>query len=288
MRKLMNKIDRFCYMHPRFGIPNLMLIVVIGNAAVWLLTKMDTTGQIVSLLSGSAQGILHGQVWRLVTYVFVPTEASPIWLLVMLYFYYWIGSCLEREWGNGKFTIYYVSGMLLTAIYGVVLSAILGRDVIVSTTYLNLSMFFAFATLYPDAQVLLFVFIPVKIKWMAILAACYFAYIIFFCAVSRYWIGVVLPLVALLNFFVFFAPELGRFAKREQTRTKQAAHFHNTVRQTQREQQSQRYPHKCAVCGRTDVTNPELQFRYCAKCAGYHCFRADHIFNHVHFTDENP
>lgn len=114
MRKLMNKIDRFCYMHPRFGIPNLMLIVVIGNAAVWLLTKMDTTGQIVSLLSGSAQGILHGQVWRLVTYVFVPTEASPIWLLVMLYFYYWIGSCLEREWGNGKFTIYYVSGMLLT------------------------------------------------------------------------------------------------------------------------------------------------------------------------------
>ena len=142
----MNKIDRFCYAHPRFGIPNLMLIIVIGNAAVWLLTKMDTTGQIASLLCGSAQGILHGQVWRLVTYVFVPTEASPIWLLVMLYFYYWIGSCLEREWGNGKFTIYYVSGMLLTAIYGVVLSAILGRDVIVSTTYLNLSMFFAFAT----------------------------------------------------------------------------------------------------------------------------------------------
>ena len=133
-------------------------------------------------------------------------------------------------------------------------------------------MFFAFATLYPDAQVLLFFFIPVKIKWMAILDACYFAYIIFFCAASRYWIGVVLPLVALLNFFVFFAPEIGRFDKREQTRTKQAAHFHNAVRQTQREQQSQGYRHKCAVCGRTDVTNPELQFRYCSKCAGYHCF----------------
>ena len=118
MRKLMNKIDRFCYTHPRFGIPNLMLIIVIGNAAVWLLAQMDTTGQIVSLLSGSAQGILHGQVWRLITYVFVPTESRPIWLLLMLYFYYWIGSCLEREWGNGKFTIYYVSGMLLTAIYG--------------------------------------------------------------------------------------------------------------------------------------------------------------------------
>ena len=92
MRKLMNKIDRFCYTHPRFGIPNLMLIIVIGNAAVWLLAQMDTTGQIVSLLSGSAQGILHGQVWRLITYVFVPTESRPIWLLLMLYFYYWIAS----------------------------------------------------------------------------------------------------------------------------------------------------------------------------------------------------
>ena len=212
MRKLMNKIDRFCYTHPRFGIPNLMLIIVIGNAAVWLLAQMDTTGQIVSLLSGSAQGILHGQVWRLITYVFVPTESRPIWLLLMLYFYYWIGSCLEREWGNGKFTIYYVSGMLLTAIYGVVLSAILGRDVIVSTTYLNLSMFFAFATLYPDVQV-------------------------------------------------------------------------REARRIQREQANKPYHYKCAVCGRTDADHPELEFRYCSRCVGYHCFCQDHINNHIHFTE---
>ena len=199
MRKLMNKIDRFCYTHPRFGIPNLMLIIVIGNAAVWLLTKMDTTGQLVSLLSGSAQGILHGQVWRLVTYVFVPTEASPIWLLVMLYFYYWIGSCLEREWGNGKFTIYYVSGMLLTAIYGVVLSAILGRDVIVSTTYLNLSMFFAFATLYPDMQVLLFFIIPIKMKYLAYVDAALFVLGIITTAFPLN----LLPVVAVLNYLVY-------------------------------------------------------------------------------------
>ena len=158
--------------------------------------------------------------------------------------------------------------MLLTALGAVITSLITGYDwQVAGATYVNLAMFFALATLYPDAQVLLFFFIPVKIKWMAILDACYFAYI---------------------NFFVFFAPELGRFAKREQTRTKQAAHFHNAVRQTQREQQSQGYRHKCAVCGRTDVTNPELQFRYCSKCAGYHCFCSDHIFNHVLFTDENP
>ena len=258
LNSLRRRIDRFCVLHPNFGIPNLMLYIVIGNIAFYLLSLFSTLdgGSFYSILSFSWAGLKQGQLWRLLSFSFLPTDTRPFWLLVSCYFYYWIGSGYDWQ--------------------------------VAGATYVNLAMFFAFATLYPDAQVLLFFFIPVKIKWMAILDACYFAYIIFFCAVGRYWIGVVLPLVALLNFFVFFAPELGRFAKREQTRTKQAAHFHNTVRQTQREQQSQGYRHKCAVCGRTDVTNPELQFRYCSKCAGYHCFCSDHIFNHVHFTDENP
>ena len=287
MRKLMNKIDRFCYMHPRFGIPNLMLIIVIGNAAVWLLTKMDTTGQIVSLLSGSAQGILHGQVWRLVTYVFVPTEASPIWLLVMLYFYYWIGSCLEREWGNGKFTIYYVSGMLLTAIYGVVLSAVLRRDVIVSTTYLNLSMFFAFAFLFPDTTVLLFFILPVKMKWLAYLDGALFAFDIIKAIGAHNWAGVVLPIVALLNFAVFIWPEVHYLKERAKYQnSRKTVQFRQAQQQQAKQAQQQGYRHKCAVCGRTDTDYPDLQFRYCSKCVGYHCFCQDHIFNHVHFTEE--
>ena len=96
----------------------------------------------------------------------------------------------------------------------------------------------------------------------------------------------------LLNFVIFFWPELTRFFQLERHQSKQASHFHNTVRNQQRQeqyqQQTQGFRHKCAVCGRTDVTNPELQFRYCSKCAGYHCFCSDHIFNHVHFTDEQP
>ena len=289
MKKLNQWIDRFAYSHPRFGIPNLMLYIVIANAVTYILTLFAGAAAL-SFLEFDLYHVLHGEVWRLVTFVLLPFTYRPISLFIMLSFCYFVGGTLEREWGTAKFNLYYFSGMLLTVIGAILASLIIGNSFIsvAGTTYVNLSMFFAFATLYPDAQVLLFFFIPVKIKWMAILDACYFAYIIFFCAASRYWIGVVLPLVALLNFFVFFAPEIGRFAKREQTRTKQAAHFHNAVRQTQREQQSQGYRHKCAVCGRTDVTNPELQFRYCSKCAGYHCFCSDHIFNHVHFTDENP
>ena len=285
MRKLMNKIDRFCYAHPRFGIPNLMLIIVIGNAAVWLLTKMDTTGQLVSLLSGSAQGILHGQVWRLVTYVFVPTEASPIWLLVMLYFYYWIGSTLEREWGTPKFTLYYLGGAALTVV-GVILTSLISGNyylTLAGTGYVNLSMFLAFAFLYPDTQLLLFFFIPVKIKWLAWLDIAVFVIGIVQSLLAGSWLGAILPVVALLNFLVFIWPAIDAFIQRRKYRhAPQTVNFKKAVRQ---QQQQKGYHHKCAVCGRTDTDYPELQFRYCSKCAGYHCFCQDHIFNHVHFTE---
>ena len=117
MPGLMKKIDMFCYRHPRFGVRNLMLIIVIGTAAVWLLSMMDRSGQLLGLLSFSPTAILHGQIWRLVTFVFVPTN-SGIWLLISLYFYYFVGSVLEREWGAGRFTIFYLSGMLLSIVYG--------------------------------------------------------------------------------------------------------------------------------------------------------------------------
>ena len=196
MNSLRRRIDRFCVLHPNFGIPNLMLYIVIGNIAFYLLSLFSTLdgGSFYSILSFSWAGLKQGQLWRLLSFSFLPTDTRPFWLLVSCYFYYWIGSTLEREWGTAKFTIYYLSGVLLTALGAVITSLITGYDwQVAGATYVNLAMFFAFATLYPDAQVLLFFFIPVKIKWMAILDACYFAYIIFFCAVGRYWIGVVLP-----------------------------------------------------------------------------------------------
>ena len=291
MNALRRRIDRFCVLHPNFGIPNLMLYIVIGNIAFYLLSmfsSMDSSSFYYTLCL-SWDGLRHGQIWRLLSFSFLPSDNNAFFLLITCYFYYWIGSTLEREWGTAKFTIYYLSGIVLTVLGTILTSLVTGADYLVfGAAYVNLAMFFAFAMLYPDAQVLLFFIIPVKIKWLAIVDACLFAFNIFSALTMRSWINAVLPVVALLNFFIFFAPELGRFAQKEHRRSRQAAHFHNTVRQTQREQSAQGYRHKCAVCGRTDVTNPELQFRYCSKCAGYHCFCSDHIFNHVHFTEENP
>lgn len=282
MRKLMNRIERFCYQHPRFGIPNLMLIIVFGNVAIWLLMQMDTTGQAYQMLRFSGQGILHGQIWRILTFVFLPGESNLLWLAISLYFYYWIGSSLEREWGCGKFTIYYLSGMLLTAIYGVLLSLLLKQDVVVNTTYLNLSLFFAFATLFPDVQVLLFFIIPLKVKWLAYIDAALFVLSVI---TLRFPVNL-LPVVAVLNYLVFCGDWLFDYFRPNRIRQRQkTVNFKREAARINREQNSKPYNHKCAVCGRTDADHPELEFRYCSRCAGYHCFCQDHISNHIHFTE---
>ena len=105
LNKLNRAIDRFCILHPNFGVPNLMLYVVIGNIVFGLLSNFSS-GNMLSLFAYSLDGLMHGQVWRLVTFVLIPESTSPFYLLITCYFYYWIGSTLERQWGTAKFTTY--------------------------------------------------------------------------------------------------------------------------------------------------------------------------------------
>ena len=176
--------------------------------------------------------------------------------------------------------------MLLTVLGTVLASIITGNNFITvaGTTYVNLSMFFAFAMLFPDTTVLFMFFLPVKMKWLAYLDGALFAFDIIRAIGQHNWAGVVLPVVALLNFAVFIWPEVHYLAARTKTQyNPKTVQYKQAVKQQEKEKG---YHHKCAVCGRTDTDYPDLQFRYCSKCAGYHCFCQDHIFNHVHFTEE--
>ena len=290
MKKLYDGVQRFCAAHPRFGIPNLMRVIVLGNAAVYILSMLTAAADPTALdfLTFNLNGLLHGEIWRIVTFIFYPSASSPFWMLISLYFYYWIGSTLEQQWGTAKFNLAYFSGMLLTVIGAILASLITGNNLIsvAGTTYVNLSMFFAFAMLFPDTTVLFMFFLPVKMKWLAYLDGALFAFDIIRGIGAHDWANVVLPVVALLNFAVFIWPEVHYLRQRTQY---QASRKTVQFRQAQqRAQQAQQVPyhHKCAVCGRTDTDYPDLQFRYCSKCAGYHCFCQDHIFNHVHFTEE--
>ena len=286
MKKLYDGVQRFCAAHPRFGIPNLMRVIVIGNVAVYVLMLLTQANDAnaLSFLTFNLNALLHGEVWRLVTFVFVPAYSSPFALLISLYFYYWIGSTLERQWGTARFNLYYWSGVLLTVIGALLASAITGGNFAVAgTSYVNLSMFLAFALLFPNTQVLLMFIIPVKMKWLAYIDVGLFAAGIVRAILVRNWGGVILPVMALLNFLIFAWPTLHGWAQRQQYQhSRQAVNFKKAVHQQQKQQG---YHHKCAVCGRTDTDYPELQFRYCSKCVGYHCFCQDHIFSHVHFTE---
>lgn len=284
MRSFERWLDRFCNKHSKFGIPNLMTVIVAGTVLVYLLDMFSGSGySIYNLFAFSSSAILHGQVWRLITFVFIPLSGDPFSLLLSLYFYWWIGSSLEREWGTAKFSVFYGMGVLLNIILGLVMGFFFG-NASVTITYVNLSLFFAFATLYPDLRVLLFFIIPIKVKWLAWIDAAIFLWGVLSSLLTLNWVGAIVPLVAILNYFLFFWSDISDFIRTRARRAKyqnsrQTVNFKSATRKAQ---EQKGYLHKCAVCGKTDADYPDEEFRYCSKCNGYYCYCSEHLNSHVH------
>ena len=276
MRSIEKRLDQFCRNHPRFGIPNLMTVLVIGTVIVFLLDRFSGYGASM-LLSFSSSAIFHGQIWRLISFVFVPLSDNLLSVAITLYLYWMIGSTLEREWGTARFNLYYLLGVVFNIVFGLIAGY-------TSVSYLNLSMFFAFAALYPDMRLLLFFFIPIKIKWLALADALIFVLGFVVNLVRLNIVGALLPVVAILNFLLFFWSDITDYLGEKQRRyqhkhSKQTVNFKQAAKQAQ---QQKGYIHKCAVCGKTDTDYPDMEFRYCSKCNGYYCYCKDHINNHVH------
>lgn len=288
MRWIENKIDKFCIEHPHFGISNLMLYIAIGQAAVGFIDYFSSNS-LSALLFFFQPSIFRGEIWRLITFVFVPITGdfgfldfripgtSLFMVAVSAYFYYWIGSTLEREWGTARFNCFYLFGMLLNIIYGLIFG-------IASIHYVNLSMLFAFAVLFPDMQILFMMILPMKVKWLAWIDAALFIWNIIQSLRAGLWLWAFLPLVAILNFFIFFWIE---FTDALNDRKQRYQHRHsaqtiNFKKAAKSVYQEKGYLHKCAVCGKTDTDYPDMEFRYCSKCNGYYCYCADHINNHEH------
>lgn len=282
MKKLSDSIDRFCARHPGLGIPGLMRYVIIANVALYLL-QMFAGGGTLDFLTLEPAAVLRGEVWRIFTYFLFPSSGG-IWLLISCMFYYWLGTSLERIWGTAKFTVYYFSGVLLTAVAAILVYLIDGLPIqIAGAEYVNSAMFFAYAIFNGEATIYIFFVIPLKMKWVAWFEGALYAISVVSYLFAGYFGLAMMPIIALANLFVFFSPQLRRRVDFEKSRHRpEAIQFRKAVH----EQQKQRgYNHKCTVCGKTDTDYPNLQFRYCSKCAGYHCYCEEHIFNHTHFTE---
>lgn len=198
------------YKHGNWCIPNLMLVIIVGQALVYVADLFSYGFSLTAKLSLSINMVLRGEVWRLLTFLFVPEVSTPVMLLITLYFYYFIGHGLEMAWGDFKFNVYYLFGAL-GAIAAAVLSMLLTGYGFGSSMYLNLSLFFAYAMLWPNTQLLLFFIIPVKIKYLAWFsgAICLFNFLF------GSWPTRLAVALSLVNFLLFFGGDFFRTARQE-------------------------------------------------------------------------
>ena len=201
MKNPRNSIERFCYKHPNFGVPNLMKYITIANVVFWLINAVNPV--LMSYLTFNPALILRGQIWRIVTFALYPPSTGLL-AFIAFYFYYMIGSTLEQYWGTPQFNVYFFTGIILTVIYGFVMYFITGISFNLTAEYIYLSMFFSFAVLFPNMQVLLFYIIPVKIKYLAYIDAALFVYSVF---TTRFPANL-LPVVAVVNFLIFCGGDL--------------------------------------------------------------------------------
>lgn len=170
----MNWFNKLEQKYGRYAIKNLMLYIIVLYALGYII-NMFTPPVYSTFFALNAEQILHGQIWRIFTFIIMPpSNTSILFIFFVLYFYYMIGSVLERTWGAFRFNVYFFTGVLLHVIAAILIYLIFGVNLEMNTYYLNLALFMAFAIEYPDMQVLLLFVIPIKIKWMAILDAVFF------------------------------------------------------------------------------------------------------------------
>ena len=263
----------------RYAIPNLMyyIILLYGAGIIISLFNPNIYYQYLAL---NAQAILHGQVWRLFTFLICPPSSGMLFNLIAIYLYYSLGSTLERTWGTFRFNVYFFMGILGHIAAAFIIYLLLGTNYLLTTYFLNESLFLAFAATFPEVSFLLFWIVPVKAKWLGIIIGLQFIY--------EFAMGTgaarVAIAVSMFNFIVFFlmTRDVSRYSPREAARRHE---FRSEVKKAEKAKMRPAH-HSCAVCGRTEETNPELEFRFCSKCAGAYEYCTDHLYTHVHVTEE--
>lgn len=287
MLKPMSKFEK---KFGKYAIRNISLVLILCYACGYII-QLIGNGAFLSYLTLDTYAILHGQIWRLVTWLIIPPSSFDFFTLLMLYVYYSLGTSLERAWGTYRLNVYLFQGMLFTilgafALMGVsylfmpeVITAYGGAQtyfnlvsLLFSTYYVNMSIFLAFAATFPDMEMLLFFVIPIKVKFLGIIYAALLIYQVVAGSIyTRFVIG-----ASLLNFIVFWFTGRG--------------HIHLSPKQMKRRQEFKKEVkkstgitrHKCAVCGRTEEDDPTLEFRFCTKCAGNYEYCQQHLYTHTH------
>ncbi len=345
----MNKLER---RFGRFAIRHLTRYIILAYAigyVLWVISAISGAS-IFQWISLNPDAILRGEIWRLVTWLFVPPTSFNIWTIIMLIVYYQLGTALEKIWGDFLYNFYIFLGMALTVVGAFVMRFIGGAGffdlyesssfgTLFTTYYVSLSIFLGFAMTFPDTKMLLFFFIPIKIKYLAVIDLAYLT----FDLIVGTWVTRVQIISSLASTLIFYLmtrkhrfSEARRHARfQKQVRQGMQARYVDTKQKDKRKAPGRRPGftgtgntgsgarngsvggadkepgfgairepgsgsnngaahgsgsgaragnaiHRCTICGRTELDNPGLEFRYCTKCAGNHEYCSDHLFTHIH------
>ncbi len=252
----------------RYAVSNITIHIIFAQFAAFALIRSETLSEDVFLLIPAK--VLAGEIWRLVTFIAYPPTFSALWAFFAWYLFWFMGGALEERWGDFRFNLFLLIGYALT-----VTSSFLTPQFPASTEFLGVSIFLAFAHLYPEFVIYIFFILPVKVKWLAWLAwAGYIGTFLIATGSVR-----IMILASLANYFLFFGRDIYlaiRFRKRradlKATARREAVQVHHT----------------CRTCGKTDRSDPDLDFRYCSYCLDDHsCYCMDHLRDHEHVTEED-
>lgn len=263
--------------YSRYAIHNLMNYIV-AMYVVGMFLQYVNPNFYWQWLCLDAREILHGQIWRVVTFMVLPPFGNLVSNALMIYLYYSLGSTLERVWGAFRFNVYFFLGVLGHVIAALLLYLLFGTRVILTTTYLNLSLFLAFAATFPDLQFYIWFLIPIKAKWLALIDSLFIIQgLLFGNVASRVEI-----IFSMLNFILFFLMTRN-YSKVNPREIRRKQEFKSQVKI----KPQGRTHHRCAVCGRTELDGDDLEFRYCSKCEGNYEYCQDHLYTHKHVTKDS-
>ena len=297
MKNLRTEFERFCLRNRDKGIPNLMLYVSVASAIVYIISLVNGGSFLYDLLCFDKALILKGQLWRLVTYIFTYNGGGGAFLaFISFYFFYMLSRHVELSMGTLRFNIFYFSGVILMDIFAMIFcpsSAVTIGEEIYSADiftyliygnmayYLHLSITLLFATTHPNAQFTIFFILPVKAWFLGLVYVLLIGIDMINLAVL--FPHNLFPLVGLLNYLIFAGKDvLNLFPFFTPTVRRRTPPKTGTVSFKKATPQKPDYNHRCTICGRTDVSDPELEFRYCSRCNGYYCYCQDHISDHTH------
>lgn len=245
-----------------FAIRHLALYLIIGQAGAFVLLLLGRLHPDELVLVPRL--VLQGEPWRLLTFLLLPPTSSVLFVVFAWWLFYLMGAALEHHWGAFRFNLFLLVGYALAVGVG-----LFHPSWPVTNAFLAGSVFLAFAHLNPDFELAIFFFFPVRIKWLALVTWVFYA----FTLVTGGWPERLQVLAATGNFLLFFSRDLWLTARMRGRKMKlQAEEFAHAGDAR----------HTCRVCGKTNLTNPEMDFRYCSKCAGDECYCPEHIFQHEH------